>query len=139
MNKYFQGIYLNIFLPKQLPFSFYFIRNFFSLYHNKTIYFPSECTINKCTLSKKYLFLKPASGSENYHEFLAYIGIGISIKYRDSYRNRYKIWCRPITGRKGDFWVPTSGRVPCLVMGPPVCNLRLLLVRKRLPLSPSLI
>ena len=27
------------------------------------------------TLSKKYLFLKPALGSKNYHEFIACIGL----------------------------------------------------------------
>ena len=60
--------------------------------------------INKSTLSKKHLFVKPASGSENYHQSIAYlrigtqIGIGISMRYRDSYGNRYNIRYRPITG-----------------------------------------
>ena len=67
------------------------------------IYVPSECIINKGTLSKKYLFIKPASGSENYYEFIACIGIGILMKYRDSYRNRYKIWYRFITSGKNPY------------------------------------
>ena len=54
----------------------------------------SNQLFNKSTLFKKYLFLKPALESKNYHEFIA--GIGILMKYRDSYRNRYKIWYRPI-------------------------------------------
>ena len=51
--------------------------------------------VNKSTLYKKYLFFKPASGSGNYHEFIACIGIGTDIgieilmRYQDSYRNRY--------------------------------------------------
>ena len=56
---------------------------------------PPECIINKNTLSKKYLFFKPASGSENYQKFVACIEIGTGIKivigilmgHRDSYRN----------------------------------------------------
>ena len=71
--------------------------------------------INKSTLSKNCLFLKPVSGCENYHEFIACIvigsriGIGILMRYRDSYRNRYKIWYRPISSKNlvlnDDIWV----------------------------------
>ena len=97
MNKYLQRIYLNIF------FILLYKKLFFLFCYNKTIYVPFECMNNKSTLSKKYLFLKPASGSENYYKFIASIGIGtrigigILMKYRNSYRNRYKIWYRPIT------------------------------------------
>ena len=48
------------------------------------------------------MFLKPASGSEFYHEFIACIkietriGIGILMRYR----NCYNIWYRPITNKK---------------------------------------
>ena len=63
---------------------------------NKMIYEHSQYMINKCTLSIKHLFVKPASGSENNHEFSEGIGIGTHIgigigslmQYRDSYRNR---------------------------------------------------
>ena len=81
MNKYLQGICLNIFFLNIYSFHFILLykKVFFRFYNNKTINVPSECIINKSVLSKKYLFLKPASGSENYHEFIAYIGIGTQI------------------------------------------------------------
>ena len=67
------------------------MRNFFLFCYNKAIYVLSECIINNSTSSKKYLFLKPASGSENNHEFIACIGIGILMRYRDSYWNCYTV------------------------------------------------
>ena len=104
MNKYLQGIYFNIFFLNNFPFHFILLyKKHFLFFCYKTIYVLSECIINKTTLYKKYLFLKQASGSENYHEFIACIGIetrmeiGILMRYRDSYRNRYKIWYRSIT------------------------------------------
>ena len=74
-------------------------KNFFLFCCNKINYAPSVCIINKSTLSKKYLFLKPASGSENNQEFIACIGIGtrivigILMRYQDSYRNRFHYYC----------------------------------------------
>ena len=86
MNKYLQGIYLNIFFSKHLHFSFHFnIRNFFLFCYSKTIYVSFECKLIKVLCPKIILFLKPASESKNYHEFnacikiVARIGIGIKL------------------------------------------------------------
>ena len=79
MNKYLQGITSSFFLN---IYSFHFILLYKKLFFfccNKTIYGSFECIINKSALSKKYLVFEPASGCENYHEFIACIGIGTRI------------------------------------------------------------
>ena len=100
MNKYLQKIYLNIFFLNLYSFDFILLcKKLFLLFcYNKIIYVPSECIINRSTLSKKYLLLKPASGSENYHEYIACIGIRsyFGIRILIWYWNCYKIWCHPI-------------------------------------------
>ena len=60
MNEQLQEVYLNIFVWTVTLFILFDKNLIFLLY--KTIYVPSESIINQSTLSKKYMFLEPASG-----------------------------------------------------------------------------